>query len=389
MPDGSFDKGWFRRVLGNYPTGVAVVTAPGTDGPPAGMAVGSFTAASLDPPLVAFLPDKSSTSFPKIRAAGCFCVNVLASDQESVCRAFAAKAADKFAHLSWRPANSGSPILDGVVAWIDCDIEHVGEAGDHYVVLGRVRELDVAGEARPLLFFQGGYGRFSAPSLLADADADLLGQLQIVDVARPAMERLSAELDVECLAVGQGNDEIVFVAGSGRPSDEQIRTRVGLRMPFAAPLATPLVAWEDEVRIRAWINRLGTHAEANAASYRQLVDRTRERGWSLVLGSPGQIALERTLADVWHAGLDDERLSELHDAIVRVGVDGHEPAQLVRGEQYDVRYISAPVFGPDGRVVLMLTLYGLPDACGTEQVGTLLDGLLKTTAEVSGMLANR
>lgn len=389
MPEATFDKGWFRNVLGNYPTGVAVVTAPGIDGPPAGMAVGSFTSASLDPPLVAFLPDKSSTSFPKIRAAGSFCVNVLASDQESVCRAFAAKAADKFADLSWRPAGSGSPILDGVVAWIDCDIEHVSEAGDHYVVLGRVRELDTSGKANPLLFFQGGYGRFSAPSLLADADADLLEQLRIVDVARPAMERLSADLDVECLAVGQVDDEIVFVGSSGRPSDDRIRTRVGLRMPFAAPLATPLIAWQEEDRIRAWVDRLGTHADANAANYRELARRTRERGWSLVLGSPGQTALEKTLADAWHTGLDDERLSQLHDAIERVGVTGHEPVELVPGQEHDVRYLSAPVFGPDGRVLVMLTLYSLPEACSTEQVETLVERLLKITSEVGDTLANR
>lgn len=385
-----FDSTWFRYVLGNYPTGVVVVTAPGIDGPPAGMAVGSFTSVSLDPPLVAFFPDKSSTSFPKIRAAGSFCVNVLASDQESVCRAFAAKAVDKFADLAWQPAGSGAPVLDGVVAWIDCDIDQVTEAGDHYVVLGRVRNLDVAGGCAPLLFFKGGYGRFSAPSLLAGAEADLVEQLRIVDVARPAMETLSADLDVECLAVGQVDSEIVFVGSSGRPSDERIGTRVGLRMPFAAPLATPLIAWQDESRVQAWIGRLGGDARTgeHAAEYRELVSRTRERGWSMVLGSAGQTALEDTLAEAWHAGLDEERVRELRDAIERVGVAGHEPAELDPRDRHDVRYLSAPVFGSDGRVVLMLTLYGLPPECSVEQIDTFLEGLLKTTSAVGELLAS-
>jgi flavin reductase (DIM6/NTAB) family NADH-FMN oxidoreductase RutF len=152
----------FRDVLGNYPTGVTVVTAIDESGAPAGMAVGSFTSVSLDPPLVAFLPDKSSSSFPKIRTATSFCVNVLAADQEELCRGFAVRGGDKFAGVEWAPTGSGAPRLDGVAAWIDCDFESVTEAGDHYLVLGRVRELDSPGDRRPLVFFQGVYGHFTA-----------------------------------------------------------------------------------------------------------------------------------------------------------------------------------------------------------------------------------
>ena len=114
------DPKWFRQVLGEYPTGVCVVTAADPDGGYAGLTVGSFTSVSLDPPLVAFLPDKSSTTWPRLERAGRFCVNVLAADQEYICRAIAAKETDKFAGLDWRPAGSGSPILAGVSAWIDC-----------------------------------------------------------------------------------------------------------------------------------------------------------------------------------------------------------------------------------------------------------------------------
>ena len=152
----------YRRVLGSYPTGVTVVTAIDADGAPAGMAVGSFTSVSLDPPLVAFLPDKSSTSFPKIRTASSFCVNVLAADQEELCRSFAKRGGDKFAGVKWFETESGAPRLDGVAAWIDCDFESITEAGDHYFVLGRVRDLDADAGKQPLVFFQGGYGRFLA-----------------------------------------------------------------------------------------------------------------------------------------------------------------------------------------------------------------------------------
>jgi 3-hydroxy-9,10-secoandrosta-1,3,5(10)-triene-9,17-dione monooxygenase reductase component len=152
----------FRRVMGRFPTGVVVITAIGADGAPVGITVGSFTSVSLDPPLVAFLPAKSSTSFPRIREARQFCVNVLARTQEAICRAMSSPAADRFAAVDWVPsAETGSPIIDGVLAWIDCVIDAVHTAGDHYIVVGRVIDFGVPVPGAPLLFFQGGYGGFA------------------------------------------------------------------------------------------------------------------------------------------------------------------------------------------------------------------------------------
>ena len=156
----SFDAAKFRQVLGHFPTGVTVVTAA-NDGVPVGLAVGSFASVSLDPPLVAFFPDKASSSWPKIETAGSFCVNILAEDQEDVCRRFASKGDDKFLGLGWKPTASGAPLLDDVLAWIDCGIDSVVEAGDHFCVTGRVRDLAVIHDGGPLVFFRGGYGRFA------------------------------------------------------------------------------------------------------------------------------------------------------------------------------------------------------------------------------------
>ncbi len=200
--DTAFDAAWFRQVLGNFPTGVAVVTGCGRNRVPVGMAIGSFTSASLDPPLVAFFADRRSSSWPRIRATGAFCANVLGADQEAVCRAFAARGGDKFAGIGWRPAPSGSPILDDVVAWVDCGIETVHETGDHWLVLGRVRALETARPALSLVFFQGGYGRFS-PSSLAACESGLPAQpvhLHTADLARPEMDSLAGDLHAECVA---------------------------------------------------------------------------------------------------------------------------------------------------------------------------------------------
>jgi len=149
-----------REVLGHYPTGVAIVTAPGAgDDPPVGMAVGSFTSVSLDPPLVGFFVDHRSSTWPLIEAAGRFCANVVGDHQEDLCRLFAMKGIDRFASCGWQPGLSGAPRLDDAVAWIDCRVDQVVPTGDHWLVLGRVLELDLPAEHRsPLVFHRGGYG---------------------------------------------------------------------------------------------------------------------------------------------------------------------------------------------------------------------------------------
>jgi flavin reductase (DIM6/NTAB) family NADH-FMN oxidoreductase RutF len=156
------DQQHFRRTLGHLPTGVVVVTALEPEGSPAGMSVGSFCSVSLEPPKVAFFPARTSTSWPRIERAGAFCVNILTASQEHVCRAFARQGGDKFEGLSWAPsAMTGSPVFDGVSGWVDCEIEDVIEAGDHFIVLGDVLDLDAKTSEHPLIFYRGGYGRFS------------------------------------------------------------------------------------------------------------------------------------------------------------------------------------------------------------------------------------
>jgi flavin reductase (DIM6/NTAB) family NADH-FMN oxidoreductase RutF len=152
------DPAEYRRVLGHFPTGVTVVTAL-TDAGPVGLSIGSFTSVSLDPPLIGFLPARASQSWPQIEAVGRFCVNVLGSDQEELARLFAAPHDDRFDAVRWQPAPvSGAPVLAGVTAWVDCELEGVLPAGDHHFVLGRVRALgaDRPGD-EPLVFFRGAY----------------------------------------------------------------------------------------------------------------------------------------------------------------------------------------------------------------------------------------
>jgi 3-hydroxy-9,10-secoandrosta-1,3,5(10)-triene-9,17-dione monooxygenase reductase component len=155
----SFDSAKYRQVLGHFPTGVTVITAMAGN-KPAGLAVGSFASLSLEPPQVLFCASHTSATWPKIRDAGSFCVNILAEDQEDVCRVFASKASDKFAEIGWKHSGTGCPLIEGVLAYIDCQVETIVASGDHDVVVGAVKDLEVMHEGGPLLFFRGGYGRF-------------------------------------------------------------------------------------------------------------------------------------------------------------------------------------------------------------------------------------
>jgi len=153
-----FDSRKFRNTLGQFASGVVVATGF-LDGEPAGFAAQSFTSLSLEPPLVALCPAKSSRSWPKLRDSGSFCINILAADQQAVSEVFAQSGVDKFAGLAWAQKGTGSPVLLDALAYIDCDLVEEHDAGDHSIAVGRVRDLSVMhAESRPLVFFRGVYG---------------------------------------------------------------------------------------------------------------------------------------------------------------------------------------------------------------------------------------
>jgi flavin reductase (DIM6/NTAB) family NADH-FMN oxidoreductase RutF len=146
-----------REVLGHFVTGIVVITAAGPAGP-LGFTCQSFASLSLDPPLVSFAPARSSTTWPGIREVGAFCVNVLAAGHEELSVGFARSGVDKFAGVDWRAAPSGSPVLDGVSAWIDCTLWNEYDGGDHTVVVGLVQDLGADPDRLPLLYYRGRYG---------------------------------------------------------------------------------------------------------------------------------------------------------------------------------------------------------------------------------------
>lgn len=150
----------FRRVLGHYASGITVVTAL-VDEQAVGMTCQSFFSLSMDPPLIAFAPSKSSRSYADIRRSKSFCINILSESQQHISNGFARSNSDKFAGIEWQAGKSGSPILPDVLSWIDCEFEAEHDAGDHYLVIGRVLDMR-ATDQQPLLYFQGKYAEIAA-----------------------------------------------------------------------------------------------------------------------------------------------------------------------------------------------------------------------------------
>jgi 3-hydroxy-9,10-secoandrosta-1,3,5(10)-triene-9,17-dione monooxygenase reductase component len=150
-----------RRVLGHFATGVTVVTAH-AQGEPVGMVANSFTSLSLEPPLVLFCAGAESETWPRIRAADRFCINVLAHHQSELAIGFARKGTDRYQGVELVDRDDGPPRLAGALAHIDCRISAEHPGGDHTIVVGAVVELAVADEdaealAEPLIFYRGGF----------------------------------------------------------------------------------------------------------------------------------------------------------------------------------------------------------------------------------------
>jgi flavin reductase (DIM6/NTAB) family NADH-FMN oxidoreductase RutF len=154
----TIDKIELRNALGNFATGITVVTAVGPQGEFLGITANSFNSVSLDPPLVLFSLDRGAYSLKAFQASGAFAINVLREDQAHLSTNFARQLADKWADVEYEIWETGSPILKDALAAFDCEIHSMYDGGDHIIFIGRVVRLKADHENRPLLYFRGRYG---------------------------------------------------------------------------------------------------------------------------------------------------------------------------------------------------------------------------------------
>jgi flavin reductase (DIM6/NTAB) family NADH-FMN oxidoreductase RutF len=154
------EKAEFRRALGHFAAGVTVVTSRFADGDVAGITVTAFSSLSLEPPLVLVCIDRRARIHDRLQAGGNFAVNMLRDDQELVSRRFASSQGDQFQEIGYTPGMSGAPVLEGVIAAIECRVVNLLDGGDHTIVVGEVEATHVR-EGKPLLYFRGGYSQLT------------------------------------------------------------------------------------------------------------------------------------------------------------------------------------------------------------------------------------
>lgn len=379
------DSALFRETLGHYPTGVAVVTAVAEDGNPAGMVVGTFSSVSLDPPMVAFFPATNSRSFQQLRTARAFCVNVLAADQEALCRRFATGGADKFDGVRWRIGSLGSPILEDAVSWIECTFEDIREAGDHFIVLGLVHDLAVERSTLPLLFFQGGYGRFSPGSFIATPDPELIQAAQLAETIRSQVEELSSELAVNCgvLVKIRGDAVQVLAANQGSVAEP---FPLGHRQPIIPPLGAVFVADSPAEEVGEWLRRAPDDSHDRRELYRARLEKVRECGYSLLAAEPRLIQRQQ---DALSAFEQSDRLPRHERAVQQATSELAELfcPNLRPGERYDLASIVAPVPTDAGLPPMAIRLTGLPAAVSAERIEAWVHRLQQVAAAAGAAMA--
>ncbi|MGV2291853.1 flavin reductase family protein [Trinickia sp. YCB016] len=154
----NFDIHAFKTALGQFATGVTVITTRAPSGQLIGITASSFNSVSLDPPLVLWSLATKSASMPVFQSNSHYVVNVLAASQLDLCRRFATVKGDRFAGVSHAAGNTGMPVLEGALAWFECHNRSRYQEGDHVIFVGEVERCGVhdnAADLKPLVF-QGG-----------------------------------------------------------------------------------------------------------------------------------------------------------------------------------------------------------------------------------------
>ena len=168
----------FRQTLGAFLTGVTVVSTLDEQGRPIGFTANSFTSVSLDPPLVLVCLAKTSANCDRFCGANAYAINILAEDQQHISGVFASRVEDRYEQVEWHSEKTGSPILDNVVAWLDCSMHEVVDAGDHFILIGKVEAFDHSNRS-PLGYLRGNYVRFELEQRAAQAMENPLVQTSV------------------------------------------------------------------------------------------------------------------------------------------------------------------------------------------------------------------
>ena len=355
----TFDSRQLRNVLGTFTTGVTIVTTRDGKGTPYGVTANSFSSVSLDPPLVLWSQALTSKSFSAFDESRYFAINILADDQIALSNHFAKSHDNKFANVAFHDGLGGSPVLKGTVAHFECVKTAAYPAGDHVIYLGRVECLGHSGR-RPLAFAHGRYmvpyAHDLGPVSLQCGSAPVaeVEAVQVATEALPEIHRATGRHTL-CLAVwgNHGPTAIRWERGDEAVSDH---LRAGLVMSVTRTATGRVFAafLPDEVT-RSFVEedlRLSRTADEDEAIQRQRFE--------------AEIAATKS-SGVGHVA--DVAPSQLHHVTLSA--------------------FSAPVFDPDGRLIMALSLASRASAIDDDRDGSIARSLAEAARALSARIAQR
>ncbi|MDF0529278.1 flavin reductase family protein [Tsukamurella sp. 8F] len=379
------DPALFREVMGHYPTGVAVVTGRTTDGTLLALVVGTFSSVSLDPPLVSFMPMRSSRTFARLRECESLCINILGGDQEDLVCTIARRSSDKFEGVDWFPSRAGDPVLDASVAWVDTAIDRIVDAGDHWIVLCAVRDLEIINPVSPLIFFQGGYGTFVGTSLLARMDHAMAPVVERVAGLRGAVEAMAREIGCEATVFTTvGPDEMAAVLSVAAPGNDAV-TSLARRIPLVPPLGDSVYFDRSAAEQEHWLARLGRAPGDLVERYRARLEFLGMHGYVLAFmpnGSrDGYAGIARATREYDAGNVTPAQERSIRESIMSAGID-YVARELPASGTVDLASIVVPMRDAEGAHTLTLRLSRLPAGADVRVARGWIDRAIEVGASV-------
>jgi len=344
------------------------------------MIVGTFTSVSEDPPLVGFLPQKTSGTYAKVEHAGRFRASVLGAGHEDLCRTFfSAPPDERFEGQEWEFDEGGIPRLKDAIAWFDATVHDIHPAGDHVMVLGEVTDFGLGPRTGglPLVFLNGGYGSFTIPRNDFNLD-NLGGQLRLATSLGAEIEKLSLNLELECSISTVVQDTVVVLTAS----DDQ-SPYVGTYFPFAAPIDPGFAAWSTPALHRTWIEgSRHMRGQIDSALIEEILTLVRQNGYAI---SFGHTRSEQFSAAFSSAKGDRGMLSPVWDSLVSAYAEycrHPEPAA-------HATLIQVPIFGQDQCVAFEVVVSGFGPGAAKERFREIISRTVDCAARLTEKIGGR
>lgn len=388
---------WWRAVLAECPTGVALLSARTSDGEPTAMIIGSFMAISQDPPLIGYFGDDASSTFLSLVDSDRFTISVLGEEQDALLRSFIRKDELRFQQPGLVRTASVLLRVDDPVAWFEARTHSVQRLGDHRLVVGEVEDFGVGSAAAgsPVLYRRGGFGAFAitADSMDARTVGDRLGAAQI---AAEAIEPIARRINRDIAITAMVGESIVVVGmalrsrGDGVASDmtgpdmagPEATSVIGVSLPFAAPIEPLFAAWASDRARTLWIER-ARHLVGKVDRHRvgAQLEVIRERGYAV---SVDRDLSARFIGLMTDPATETESYAKMWSEFAARTIES-ATSRIPLG---DIAAIQVPVFDENGGVVLALTVSGVgpfeADADLEDFANALLDAAARASVAVIG-----